>query len=395
MIERFRVKNYKSLADVDIPLTPIHVIVGQNDSGKTSLLEAIYAFCRSTSTVSINQAFLGKWEYRELAYHGAKSPEVELGASILRVGPGHRLAIEYGFHITFATRPNPNPHPRVHSEYYSVGEKRVSLSTNNSNATAIGWRHNFPLPDVETLDTIAESIEPCFYYRFDPKIMSIPASLDSGRRFRMDPDGFGLPTLLDDINGHDAARFLELSGRFCEYFPEFRRIRLETEPAVTSGYNQQSGTHTMTHGMGKGIVFETHGAESIRAQQASDGAILFLGFLAQLYLPDPPRVLLIEEPEKGVYPKRIEQIVGLLRKLTELPGVETPPQIILTTHSPFLVSSFKPEEVTMMRRRGDRVIASPLRDAPDIRERLGEDEFYLGELWYNLDEEELFQDARS
>ena len=35
----------------------------------------------------------------------------------------------------------------------------------------------------------------------------------------------------------------------------------------------------------------------------------------------------------------------------------------------------------------------PLRDAPHIDERLGDGEFYLGELWYNLDEEELFQDA--
>jgi len=39
------------------------------------------------------------------------------------------------------------------------------------------------------------------------------------------------------------------------------------------------------------------------------------------------------------------------------------------------------------------VVARPLRDAPHIDERLAGGEFYLGELWYNLDEEELFQDA--
>ena len=44
----------------------------------------------------------------------------------------------------------------------------------------------------------------------------------------MDPDGFGLATLLDDILGYDAERFLALRRDFCEFFPQFRSIRIET-----------------------------------------------------------------------------------------------------------------------------------------------------------------------
>jgi len=69
------------------------------------------------------------------------------------------------------------------------------------------------------------------------------------------------------------------------------------------------------------------------------------------------------------------------------------PQIVFTTHSPYVLTTFKPEEVTFMSKRNGSVVARPLRDAPHIDERLGDGEFYLGELWYNLDEEELFQDA--
>jgi AAA15 family ATPase/GTPase len=47
MIEYFSVNNYKCLVDVGLPLTPIHVIIGQNDSGKTSLLEAMLALSRT------------------------------------------------------------------------------------------------------------------------------------------------------------------------------------------------------------------------------------------------------------------------------------------------------------------------------------------------------------
>ena len=75
----FSVKNYKCLADVSIPLTPIHVIIGQNDSGKTSLLEAMFALHQSTSLL-LMQAFPGKWDGAELIYEGAKEPRVEFDA---------------------------------------------------------------------------------------------------------------------------------------------------------------------------------------------------------------------------------------------------------------------------------------------------------------------------
>ena len=146
----------------------------------------------------------------------------------------------------------------------------------------------------------------------------------------------------------------------------------------------------MVSGSGKGIYFETKNGRSIRAQQASDGAILFLGFLAITSLPEPPNLILIEEPEKGVYPKRLEEIVKLLREVVAGTPESSRPQLILSTHSPYLLSFFAPEEVTFMSRcRSGGVCARPLRDAPNIRERM-DGEFYLGELWYNLSEEELF-----
>ena len=97
---------------------------------------------------------------------------------------------------------------------------------------------------------------------------------------------------------------------------------------------------------------------TIRAQQASDGAILFLGLLALIHSPEPPKLLLIEEPEKGVYPKRLEEVIGLIRRLQEAPSGRAAPQIIMTTHSPYLLSSFHPDEVTLMVRRERRAAPS-------------------------------------
>ena len=43
MITRFGVKNFKALRDVELELTPLHVLIGPNDSGKTSILQALAA----------------------------------------------------------------------------------------------------------------------------------------------------------------------------------------------------------------------------------------------------------------------------------------------------------------------------------------------------------------
>ncbi len=81
MIKQFSVKNYKALQSVSLPLTPIHVVIGQNDSGKTSLLEAIHSFCSSTQGPLVD-AFPGMWTGRELVHFRADKPVVEMCASV-------------------------------------------------------------------------------------------------------------------------------------------------------------------------------------------------------------------------------------------------------------------------------------------------------------------------
>lgn len=75
-LSRFGVKNYKCLADIDIPLTPIHVLIGPNDAGKTSLLEAIVAFYASADKV-LPQTFPPPWGGRELVSHWQSAPTVQ------------------------------------------------------------------------------------------------------------------------------------------------------------------------------------------------------------------------------------------------------------------------------------------------------------------------------
>jgi predicted ATPase len=388
MLTHFKVSNYKCLVDVELPLTPIHVIIGQNDSGKTSLLEAIWALARSAEGY-LPLAFAGDWRGRELVHSAASPPIVKLAATYESQPQGHK--VQYELDILFQT---PDKDCYVNREWLLESETGQIL-TQNSNQSRVSRRRDPGLPLMPQLDSLAELMAPASYYRLDPKAMALPAATAVDRKYRLAIDGFGIPTLLDDILGDDADRFISLRREFCEYFPQFRKVGIETLDAYHRQFDKDGVLVSSSMSQGKGVFFETIDGAKIKAQQASDGAIIFLGLLALMYSPNPPKMLLIEEPEKGIYPLRLEELVGLIRRLHGARPAGAMPQIIMTTHSPYLLSFFQPDEVTFLSRRDKTgpVRACPLRDAPHIQERLGGGAFYLGELWYNLSEEDLFGDA--
>lgn len=397
-MSRFGVKRYKCLGEIDIPLTPIHVLIGENDAGKTSLLEAKAAFLGSGRNPIASQ-FSEPWEGRELVLHGAGKPTIELSGewSETKAGDSASLPLPppYGFEVEF---PAEGKDCRMVGEWIANGQSMRDVPHPSRDHTGIAWWvHYGNVPDNWNTEysLLSNALTPAHKYRLDPEIMAIPAAINPQRKFRMDPDGFGLATLLDDILGHDAQSYLQLRNAFVGYFPQFASVRISTERAMHRDHNP-AGLHGSREAVGKGIWFETRGQKTVRAQQASDGAILFLGLLALAYVPEPPRVLLLEEPENAVYPKRLSEVIRLLKSMSSRESGRELPQIILTTHSPYVLDSFEPEEVTFLSRPpGDPdgpVRARPLRDAPSIRERLGS-EFYLGELWYNLSEQDLFGDG--
>ena len=101
MINQFYINNFKCLVDVRVPLTPIHVIIGQNDSGKTSLLEAMLALYQSTER-SLADAFAGDWQGRELVFAGEEKPVVQFEVRFdaaegkIRSPMTYHLEVEFG-----------------------------------------------------------------------------------------------------------------------------------------------------------------------------------------------------------------------------------------------------------------------------------------------------------
>jgi len=83
----------------------------------------------------------------------------------------------------------------------------------------------------------------------------------------------------------------------------------------------------------------------------SDGTMLLVAFLTLQYQSPPVDVVAIEEPERGLHPYLVEQLVGFLRKLSRGELGPRRIQVVLATHSPELLDYVRPEEVRFLSRR--------------------------------------------
>jgi predicted ATPase len=58
--------------------------------------------------------------------------------------------------------------------------------------------------------------------------------------------------------------------------------------------------------------------------------LLVLAYLTLLHVPDPPRLVLIEEPENGIHPGAMETVFQSLSSLYQA-------QVLMATHSPVIL----------------------------------------------------------
>lgn len=125
------------------------------------------------------------------------------------------------------------------------------------------------------------------------------------------------------------------------------------------------------------------------ADQMSVGVRLILFFLALAYHPSPPKTILIEEPENGVHPKRLGDVMRLLREITQGKHGKSVAQVVVTTHSPYLLDhiNLETDQVLVFRRNDDGSRTAEPADAERLKTFL--DEYMLGEVWYNVGEEGL------
>ena len=104
----------------------------------------------------------------------------------------------------------------------------------------------------------------------------------------------------------------------------------------------------------------------------SDGSIRFICLATVLLQPNPPSLIVIDEPELGLHPEAI----AILAELIQAAAKKT--QLVVATQSPLLLNAFALEDIVVMNREDGQSRFARL-NADDFGEWLRE--YSLGELW--------------
>lgn len=106
--------------------------------------------------------------------------------------------------------------------------------------------------------------------------------------------------------------------------------------------------------------------------QVADSVLLLLALLVLPYQVPMPDVLTLDEPERGLPPRTLGDLVGLLRQLSRGSSERPPVQVLIATHSLELLEHVQAEEVRMLSRSpedGSVRVNAPRQDTQDWRGR--------------------------
>ncbi|HEX7499012.1 MAG TPA: ATP-binding protein [Polyangia bacterium] len=185
--------------------------------------------------------------------------------------------------------------------------------------------------------------------------------------------GLRLPGVYDAIMNRGDDSFSKIAQRTRDLFPTVRNVRLR---AVS---NSQ-----------KCLEVELTNGTRVPAAQMSEGLLYFLAYAALPYVA-PTSILLVEEPENGLHPSRIRDVMNILKEISKTT------QVIVATHSPLVVNELNGDEVTVVTRDAEHgTKARRLTATADYEVR---SKVYLpGELWLNyangVDEADLFSSGK-
>jgi predicted ATPase len=358
MITSMHIENFKCFKDFDIELGPFNVLIGPNDSGKTALFQAIRL---AVSAPDSPQHELLERFVREYM------PLGELGPSESWYWRGEREeAIKID--VTASAMDAPEDFRR----HFVMVSKIGILGREKPVAEKIKSPESFDKKGQKSKDWKSYSFGKIDYLQLDAIALREPTRLSA----EFTQTGKGLPTLVEKIRG-DVEKFSLFQNEFCERFPYYKRIGSKFIP--------QKDTDLV------GIEFVTKYDNTIPAVGVSDGVILSLAFLAIKYTCEAPchRVFLIEEPENGVHPANLREIVDTLRHISEKKGV----QVILTTHSPYLLDLLKAEDVRVFSKDVEGAVhAVKLSDFPDVEGM--RKHFGAGEIWTAFDDRQIVETVR-
>ena len=337
-IKSIAVENFKALrSSGTVRLKPLSVIIGNNGSGKSSLLEAVETYRRIL--LEGVDAAMEHWQGFEHIRHKAAMSRLTTAA---RVDPSRqqgamsfhlKLAMPSGS-VELALKANVREAGNrlyIQDERFRVGKGAEMLRDAMGAAQTSGEGKSI-IFGLASLDATVEQLRNILFLRLNPDaIGNLQSVKRSGGRMRLSGDGANVAEYLIDLRERSPSAFEEVTHALRYVLP----YASDVEPKVLdAGIIRRSYVQLL------------ESKYEIPGWLMSSGSLRVLPLIATLLDPDPPPVVFIEEVENGLDPRTVGLVVDLMRAAAK----SGRSQIIATTHSPYLLDMLDLDDVLLCER---------------------------------------------
>lgn len=354
MLTRFTVRGFKTLRDLSLPLSPVTLLVGANNVGKTNVVRALELLATAVTTGSLSRAIREAGGTTAILTEG--SDDALLLAAEGRLG-SNQFTYELGSNTERFTIEGPDgcSASRLQNGSFQSPWSREAFSGDpGSGLNNLFLSAATPLA-VKRIILFLRSMRAVDFSPERLREPSVPSeSVELGR------EGQNLAAVLDRLAGER---------------PGLRRqIDTEVHRAIPS----LDAVVTIPLSEGRKIVGVAEGDRVFRAENVSDGILLFIALSTIAQTSGGATLVALEEVERGIHPRRIRETLDQLLRVSR-----SGTQFLLTTHSPLLLSEFRetPESVLILERDAKRgTWVNVLSNLPEVLDQARD--MSLGDLWY-------------
>lgn len=348
MITDLKLENFKAHRDTRLSLKQLTMLVGDNGSGKTSVLEAVRLpeqLRPKAQALALGELLRREAGQMRLWFGGALS------------GQGWTAS------ITFTSRPE-------HDWKVEIDGKDNQGIIKHSNSL-----DGFKFQEHGSIRRLLSLRGRVGLYRFRHDQVAASAYSDQPDA-SVAEDGSLTAVVLAALKLADDEAFDRIEHAMHRIVPSVERLRIRSAKVNHTSHSVPV--------VGSKLYFDFRSAKDVPGHHASQGTLVVLALLTVLYSAHRPDVILLDDFDHSLHPRAQMELVRMIKELLALDDFKDT-QIIATTHSPYVLDELAPEDVIAFALRDDGTVASkPLSEHPDAVRMKGT--LKTGQLW-SLDAE--------
>ena len=356
MIENVIIKNFKSIRDLELPLTNLNVLIGSNGVGKSNFI-SFFEMTKAIFEQRFGSYTLEKGGIDNLLYRGRKVSKEIFGLMDFKNTNAFFFTLK-------PTQSNKGYIDNTGDFFNKRGERTKDY---------IGqWHRTFWDSAVEESNLMGKMSGRAYYlnsylrsftiYHFHDTSSLSPmrGQCEINDNSYLRDNGSNLAAYLYMLQQTDEKAFRLIEGTIHSIAPYFKRFNLRPDPITPSKISLEWE--------------EVNSDMYLNGYSFSDGTIRFIALATLLLQSKLPEVIIIDEPELGLHPAAINKLAALIKRASNTS------QIILSTQSTNLVNCFEPENIIVVDREDEQTVFKRLNSA-DLSVWMDKYSYSISDMW--------------